>query len=167
MSDKLSGDGGALGRHSRTGTNSRSATTGDLAQMAAVTTYARNEQVSDSVLRVTRRRGSSTILSTETDRFGCSSGSSVSTDVDPGSSEQGPRALRVPYREDNNGLSRLTTVNRSCCSTALSWPGHVVPKLLINTRASGGPRLRDNLRTAYETGGHQGSGHTVASSPEA
>lgn len=45
------------------------------------------------------------------------------------------RALCVPYRGDNHGLSRLFTVSRNCCSTALSWPRHVVPKLMMNRRS--------------------------------
>ena len=44
------------------------------------------------------------------------------------------RALRVPYRTVTRGLSRLITVSRNCCSTALSWPSHVVPKLMIKFR---------------------------------
>jgi len=38
-------------------------------------------------------------------------------------------ALRVPYRTATHGLSRLITVSRNCCSLALSWAYHVVPKL--------------------------------------
>jgi len=43
--------------------------------------------------------------------------------------EQEVRALCVPYRRANRGLSRLITVSRNRCSTALTWPSHVVPKL--------------------------------------
>ena len=39
------------------------------------------------------------------------------------------RALCVPSMAATQGLSRLITVNRNCCSMALSWPCHVVPKL--------------------------------------
>jgi hypothetical protein len=42
---------------------------------------------------------------------------------------KGIRALCVPYTRDIYGLSRLITVNRKRCSTALSRLGHVVPKL--------------------------------------
>jgi hypothetical protein len=39
------------------------------------------------------------------------------------------RALYVPYRADNHGLSRLITVSQNRCSAALSCACHVVPKL--------------------------------------
>jgi hypothetical protein len=39
------------------------------------------------------------------------------------------RALHVPYRRDTHGLLRLITVSRNRCSTAMSYPSHVVPKL--------------------------------------
>lgn len=39
------------------------------------------------------------------------------------------RALCVPYSAATQGLSRLTPVNGNCCSMALSWLCHVVPKL--------------------------------------
>ena len=50
--------------------------------------------------------------------------------------------FRVPYIEDTYDLSWLITVSLNRCSAALAWLDHVVSKLLINTRASGGPRLR-------------------------
>src|SRR2546423_13299858 len=52
-------------------------------------------------------------------------------------------ALHVPYSGDTHGLSRLVTVSRNCCSTALTLPSHVVPKLSSNRDASGRPLLRD------------------------
>ena len=58
------------------------------------------------------------------------------------------RALCVPYRADTHGLSRLLAVSRNRCSTALCCTCHVVPKLLINTCASGGPWLRDGPGTS-------------------
>jgi hypothetical protein len=39
------------------------------------------------------------------------------------------RALCMPYRAATQGLSRLITVNRNRCSTAVSCACHVVPKL--------------------------------------
>src|SRR5947209_4046969 len=42
------------------------------------------------------------------------------------------RALHVPYAGDTDGLSRLITVSRNRCSTALSWLSQVVPKLMMN-----------------------------------
>ena len=41
-------------------------------------------------------------------------------------------ALHVPYRKDTYGLSRLITVSRNRCSTAVPCACHVVPELLIN-----------------------------------
>ena len=48
-----------------------------------------------------------------------------------GSAHGGPesRALCVPYTRVTDGLSRLITVNRNRCSTALTCLCHVVPKL--------------------------------------
>jgi hypothetical protein len=40
----------------------------------------------------------------------------------------------VPYRADTHALSWLITVNRNRCSTALSCPSHVVPKLTTKYR---------------------------------
>jgi hypothetical protein len=54
------------------------------------------------------------------------------TGQDQGQVGRRARALHVPYREDTYGLSRLITVSRNRCSTALSCVCHVVPKLTIN-----------------------------------
>ncbi len=58
------------------------------------------------------------------------------------------RALCVPYVRDTYGLSRLITVSRNRCSTAVSCVCHVVPKLLINScyRLSGTAALRSTMQ---------------------
>lgn len=53
---------------------------------------------------------------------------------DSANERQEVRALHVPYRGDTQGLSRLITVSRNRCSTALSCACHVVPKLTTNNR---------------------------------
>ena len=77
------------------------------------------------------------------------------------------RALYVPYVRDTYDLSRLITVSRNRCSTAVSCTCHVVPKLLINICISSGPRLRDDFRSHTTPVGYQGTGHPLASAPEA
>ena len=47
-----------------------------------------------------------------------------------GNAGQQVRTLCVPYRTDTHGLSRLITVSRNGCSTAVSRACRVVPKLI-------------------------------------
>jgi len=91
-------------------------------------------------------------------------GNGAGAGSDSAINEQEIRALCVPYRRVNRGLSRLITVSRNRCSTPLACVCHVVPKLIINTRASGGPPLRDDLRTAEESCGSpsQRASHRVS-----
>jgi hypothetical protein len=52
-----------------------------------------------------------------------------------------------------HGLSWLLRISRNRCSTAVPWACHVVPKHLDKYSTSSGPRLRDDFRTTYKTGG--------------
>jgi hypothetical protein len=69
--------------------------------------------------------------------------------------EQEVRALHVPYMADNHGLSRLLTVSRKRCSTAVCCACHVVPKLSIKRtclrRASAPGWVQDRARGWWVT----------------
>jgi len=67
-----------------------------------------------------------------------------------GNAGQQVRTLCVPYRTDTHGLSRLITVSRNGCSTAVSRACRVVPKLipecLRRASAPGWPQERPRCR---------------------
>lgn len=66
------------------------------------------------------------------------------------------KSVPVPYRADAHGLSRLITVSRNRCSTALTCLCHVVPKLwtwVIRTYPSPGRSSTDH-GYSIRSGGH-------------
>ena len=71
------------------------------------------------------------------------------------------RALCVPYVKDTHGISRLITVSRNCCSTAVSCTCHVVPKLSAKNGCCGQASASDSPGQGMKMVGHQLSGCPV------
>ena len=83
------------------------------------------------------------------------SGQDKGTGQEQGRAGEAVRALCVPYVRDTHGISRLITVGRNCCSTAVSCTCHVVPKLSAKNGCCGQASASDSPGQGMKVVGHQ------------